>query len=177
MNELSTLSTAAPRANRTNGRPHTLDQRMAAQELVLAPDETAISYGDLVLMANAVGMLASRHLPTQAARIHLARCRRMLKPYIDEREDERRAIQTAHTPETANESLQEGDKVQFRDPLGMSRELADLDALLVAVVLPRRITTAMLPANDKAHPNNEDGLALALADLGPLYEIEDDDKE
>ena len=32
----------------------------------------------------------------------------------------------------------------------------------------------MLPVNDKAHPNNEDGLGLVLADLGPLYEIEDE---
>lgn len=153
-------------------RPRSLAQRVAEQELVLAENETAVAYGDLVVMANAVGMLASRHLPTKESRIHLARCRRLLKPYLDEREDERRAIQADHTPETGNESLAEGDKVQFRDALGMAREMAELDALLVAVPLPKRITDAMLPVNDKAHPNNEDGLALALADLGPLYEIE-----
>ena len=163
---------------RTNGRrqrPRTTEQRAAEQELVLADGETPIAYGDLVTMANAVGALASRHLPTAEARIHLARCRRLLKPYLDEREDERRAIQAAHTPETGNEALAEGDKVQFRDALGMTREFAELDSLLVAIALPKRITTAMLPQNDKAHPNNEDGLALLLADLGPLYEIATDD--
>jgi len=148
---------------------------MAEQELVLAEGETAITYGDLVVVAHAVGALASRHLPSKEARIHVARCRRVLKPYLDEREDERKAIQADHTPETGNESLAEGDKVQFRDALGMAREFAELDALLVAVPLPRRITPAMLPVNDKAHPNNEDGLAFVLADLGPLYEIEPDE--
>jgi len=151
-----------------------IDRRPAAPEFSVGEHETAVSYGDLVAIANAVGAIAARHLPTREARIHLARCRRLLKPYLDEREDERRAIQAEHTPEAGNESLAEGDRVQFRDAIGMTRKFAELDALLVAIPLPRRITDAMLPVNDKAHPNNEDGLALLIADLGPLYTIEDE---
>ena len=171
----SALITRNGRRAQPRPRPRTLDQRIAEQELVLADTETAIAYGDVVTISNAVGALAARHLPTKEARIHVARCRRALKPFLDEREDERRAIQTDHTPESSNEALAEGDKVQFRDALGMARELAELDALLVAVPLPRRITHAMLPSNDKAHPNNEDGLALIVADLGALYEIDEED--
>lgn len=176
MPDLSTLTSRPNGRPQPRLRPRSLNQRAAEQELILGVGEIAIAYGDVVAMANAVGALASRYLPTKEARIHLARCRRVLKPYLDERDDERRAIQADHTPEGSNDVLGEGDRLQFRDALGLTREFAELDALLVAVLLPRPITPGMLPVNDKAHTNNEDGLALVLADLGPLYQIEPDEE-
>lgn len=148
-----------------------IDQQLVAQELTLAEGETALRYRDIVLLYNALVAIGGRHLPTKEARIHVARCLRVLKPDIEDRNSERQRLQAEHAPDPETLTA-DGGTVTFRDAVGLTRKFDELDAMVAPIKLPSRITDAMLPQNDKAHPNNEDGLANILADLGPLYEIE-----
>ncbi len=71
--------------------------------------------------------------------------------------------------------LGEGDRLtgdKFSDPLRMTAELEEFDAMVFALKLPAPLTDKDMPANDKAHPNNEDGLELIKSDLGPMYIID-----
>ncbi len=132
--------------------------------------ETAIRYRDLLAMNGALALLASKHLPTKEARIHVGGCIRALKPHIDDYHQERERIHRDHTP--VMEHASEGDTISFVDPIGMKREMAELDWGWAAVKLPKKIKSEMFPVNDKNHPQNELGVSAILADLGPLYPIE-----
>lgn len=127
---------------------------------------TTLRYRDLNAIANAVALLANKALPTKEARIHIARCVRWSKPFVEEYQTELQLIREAHKP------ADDGEAVGFTDPVGMACKIRELDTLEVAdATLPPHITDAMLPVNDKAHPNNEDALSAILADLGPLYDL------
>lgn len=149
----------------------TIEQQIAEQGITIADGETPIRYRDLLMMQSALTMLANKKLPTKEARIHVARCVRALKPSIDDYKEERSRIQKDHEPNLP--SAEEGDRVQFTDPLGMSREFAELDRMVASIKLPSVIKDAMLPVEDlKTNPDAATALSAIMADLGPLYPID-----
>lgn len=132
--------------------------------------KVTLRYREVLEIASAVAQLTARYLPTVEARMHLARCRRALKPLVEDYNAERQRIQAEHTPD--DQAIEEGQQFAFKNPAQLTRKITELDYVQVAVDLPKPIAAAMLPVNDKAHPNNEDGLAMLQADLGPLFILE-----
>jgi|SRR5690348_11358097 len=149
-----------------------IEEQIKEQGLVLTEEETPIRYRDLAAMSNALKLLGNRHIANRQGRIHVARCFRVIKEYLDEYLDERRQLEASKPAENIDDLTVSATIVE------LNREIANLGALYCPVVLPKLITQICLPENDKDHKNNEDGLAMILADLGPLYEIEpeEDDK-
>lgn len=169
MSNASTEAADRPAVRRITRTP-SVEEQAALQELSCPEGSTLLRYRDVVRISGALGVLANKHLPNKNARIHVARCIRELKPFVAEFNDEKQRITNEHLPKV--DSAEDGDSISIRDPLGMQREHWELELMVVAVRLPNPITDSMLPANDKAHTNNEDGLSAILADLDPLYAIE-----
>lgn len=159
-----------PDMKKANRPKLTLAEELQKQGLELREGETALRYRDVVEIANALRNIASKTLPTSEARTHFARCMRAFKPYVHDYNDERVWIQRQHLPPM--EVAEEGQTASFVNPLGMSQEYNDFDRSYVAIKLPGKIKSTMLPTKIKELPENEQSIAVWVADLGPLYEID-----
>lgn len=129
-----------------------------------------LCYRDLQVMLNALGILANRAL-TSEQRVRVARCVRAVREAVQDYTDECARIM-AEVPAVDIEAARDEQRASAA-LVEANRAVTKLSLTEVEIVLPPPLTDAMLPKNDKTHPNNEDGLAAILADLGPLYEIDD----
>jgi len=134
--------------------------------------EATLTYREIHTMVTALGVMANRDLPDIKAHLRVGKCIRRLKPHLVELQANVDIIQKAHRVE--EQVAGEGEPIRFSDPTGMRLEInAEYDKQ-VTVELPDPITEAMLPKPTKTKPDNAEGVAGFLADLGPLYDIPED---
>lgn len=131
-----------------------------------------ITYRQAVTMLGVLNMLANRDLPDMRAILRVARCVRVLKPLADEYSVALRELQKRHQPDGG--TVAEGEKVIFNDPIGLQQEGNNLLNETVEVDLPEQLTEAMMPKVTKTKPDNAEGVAAFIADLGILYDIPED---
>jgi len=134
--------------------------------------EVTLSNRQVNNMLAALSVMANRVLPDIKADLRVGRCIRVLKPFHEKYREDALVIQKRHT--LGDEKTKEGEGTVFQDFVGMQKEMSDLLNEVQEVTLPDPITEAMLPKATKTRPDNDEGVAGFLADLGPLYEIPED---
>jgi hypothetical protein len=130
---------------------------------------------DIDEMFGGVKMIGAGVLPSGAAYGHIAKCVAALRSHVNEGNDARQMVQLAHSPKLA--SGVEGQEVTINDPIGLQRKLGEINRRLCKVILPGKITDAMLPQklHGKDGGENQRALANCLGVLTPwLYEFPSD---
>lgn len=146
-----------------------LEEQCKKQEIVPAEGETIIRWNDLLTMQSALKMLANKAI-VKDHRLHIIKCLRVVNTAV---EDFTAAVatMTATIPPEEIASAGQSDGVVSSKVIQLNRDIAELRQQVTTIKLPSVITEAMLPKNDKDHPQNEDNLTAILDDLGPLFPI------
>lgn len=147
---------------------------------------TTYTYGDAETNSNALRTLGQRDLGTLPNHLFVAKCLRALKRHLDVLGELSEKVQKSHMPADAPQ-VEDGAQVKvgdiFDNPIQMSHEQAALRRTVIhddvtkldGIELPGPVTEAMLPKKTKTKPDNDEGLANIIADLGVFYALPDDE--